>query len=184
MVGEVRATAAVSRPPGTRRRVPFVVRDDGVSTSGPTPHAPETNEAPTMRRTIPLAAVVAVVLALTACGGDPEPAASTARPAARAASSASASASSSPSASGTDAGGLYVALGDSLAAGYQPGGAELRDTAYPALTATRLSAAGDELTLENLGLQRRDDHLARQGRQVRLRRGQPARAGREAAEGQ
>ena len=44
-----------------------------------------------------------------------------------------------------------MALGDSLAAGYQPGGAELRDTAYPALTATRLEAAGGELTLENLG---------------------------------
>ena len=44
-----------------------------------------------------------------------------------------------------------MALGDSLAAGYQPGGAELRDTAYPALTATRLGAGGGELTLENLG---------------------------------
>ena len=44
-----------------------------------------------------------------------------------------------------------MALGDSLAAGYQPGGAELRDTAYPALTATRLEAAGGDLTLENLG---------------------------------
>jgi lysophospholipase L1-like esterase len=85
-----------------------------------------------MRRTIPLAAVVALTLALTACGGDPEP---------------SASPSQSPSAGG----GLYVALGDSLAAGYQPGGAELRDTAYPALTANRLGAGGGELTLENLG---------------------------------
>ena len=103
-----------------------------------------------MRRTIPLAAVVAVVLALTACGGDPEPAATTADPGSTA-PSASASADPSPSTSGTGAGGLYVALGDSLAAGYQPGGAELRDTAYPALTATRLSAAGDELTLQNLG---------------------------------
>ena len=44
-----------------------------------------------------------------------------------------------------------MALGDSLAAGYQPGGAELRDTAYPALTANRLGAGGGELTLENLG---------------------------------
>jgi len=99
-----------------------------------------------MRRTIPLAAAVAVVLALSACGGDPDPAASTAAPA-----STAPSASSTPSAGSTGAGGLYVALGDSLAAGYQPGGAELRDTAYPALTATRLSTAGDELTLENLG---------------------------------
>jgi len=101
-----------------------------------------------MRRTIPLAAVVAVVLALTACGGDPEPVASAPAPGSTAPG---ASASASPSASDTSTGGLYVALGDSLAAGYQPGGAELRDTAYPALTATRLSASGDELTLENLG---------------------------------
>ncbi|MFL6153167.1 MAG: SGNH/GDSL hydrolase family protein [Ornithinibacter sp.] len=99
-----------------------------------------------MRRTVPLAAAVAVALALTACGGDPEPAASSAsRP------SASASASASPSPGAPGAGGLYVALGDSLAAGYQPGGAELRDTAYPALTAGRLGAGGGELTLENLG---------------------------------
>jgi len=103
-----------------------------------------------MRRTIPLAALVAVTLALTACGGDPEPAASSAtRP--TASSSVSASSSPSPSAGASKAGGLYVALGDSLAAGYQPGGAELRDTAYPALTATRLEAAGGDLTLENLG---------------------------------
>ena len=99
-----------------------------------------------MRRTVPLATTVAVALALTACGGDPEPAASSA---ARPSATPSASASPSPSASG--GGGLYVALGDSLAAGYQPGGAELRDTAYPALTATRLGAGGDALTLENLG---------------------------------
>ncbi len=99
-----------------------------------------------MRRTIPLAAVVALTLALTACGGDPEPSASSAAPAAPAPS-----ASASPSESPTAAGGLYVALGDSLAAGYQPGGAELRDTAYPALTANRLGAGGGELTLENLG---------------------------------
>jgi lysophospholipase L1-like esterase len=46
---------------------------------------------------------------------------------------------------------LYVALGDSLAAGYQPGGAELRDTAYPALTAARLTGDGPQLTVENLG---------------------------------
>ena len=101
-----------------------------------------------MRRTIPLAAVVAVVLALSACGGDPEPAASSA---AGPTASSSASASSAPSATTAGSGGLYVALGDSLAAGYQPGGAELRDTAYPALTATRLGAGGDALTLENLG---------------------------------
>jgi lysophospholipase L1-like esterase len=102
-----------------------------------------------MRRTIPLAAVVALTLALTACGGDPEPAASSASPpTASASATGSATASASPS---TGAGGLYVALGDSLAAGYQPGGAELRDTAYPALTATRIGAGGAALTLENLG---------------------------------
>ncbi|HET7820914.1 MAG TPA: SGNH/GDSL hydrolase family protein [Ornithinibacter sp.] len=102
-----------------------------------------------MRTTIPLAAVVALTLALTACGGDPEPAASSAsRPTASASATGSASPSASPS---TGTGGLYVALGDSLAAGYQPGGAELRDTAYPALTATRIGAGGAALTLENLG---------------------------------
>ncbi len=101
-----------------------------------------------MRRTLPLAAAVAVMLALTACGGDPEPAASSAT---RAPASSSPSPSASPSPSGSAAGGLYVALGDSLAAGYQPGGAELRDTAYPALTAGRLGSGGGELTLENLG---------------------------------
>jgi lysophospholipase L1-like esterase len=100
-----------------------------------------------MRRSIPLAALAAVTLALAACGG--EPAASTPASAPPGAST-SATASATPSASSA-AGGLYVALGDSLAAGYQPGGAELRDSAYPALTATRLEAAGSGLTLENLG---------------------------------
>ena len=76
-----------------------------------------------------------------------------------------------------------MALGDSLAAGYQPGGAELRDTAYPALTATRLSAAGDELTLENLGCSGETTTSLVKGGQVRLRGGEPAGAGREAAEG-
>jgi lysophospholipase L1-like esterase len=101
-----------------------------------------------MRRTTLLATLAALALALTGCGGDPEPAASSARPAATA--SGSPSASSSQSATAAE-GGLYVALGDSLAAGYQPGGAELRDTAYPALTARRLGADGPELTVENLG---------------------------------
>jgi lysophospholipase L1-like esterase len=102
-----------------------------------------------MRRSIPLAALAAVTLALAGCGGDPEPAAPTTAATAPGAS-ASASESATPSAS-SSAGGLYVALGDSLAAGYQPGGAELRDSAYPALTATRLEAAGSGLELENLG---------------------------------
>jgi len=102
-----------------------------------------------MRRTLPLAAAVAVTLALTACGGgSPSATSSASRPSASASSSASSSPSASVSPSGS--GGLYVALGDSLAAGYQPGGAELRDTAYPALTAKRLQSGG-ELTLDNLG---------------------------------
>ena len=101
-----------------------------------------------MRRTTTLAALAALTLVLTACGGDPEPAASSARPRRR--HPAVPSASPSESATATD-GGLYVALGDSLAAGYQPGGAELRDTAYPALTARRLDTDGAELTVENLG---------------------------------
>jgi lysophospholipase L1-like esterase len=101
-----------------------------------------------MRRTLPLVAALVATLALTACGGDPEPPASSAS---RPTASASASPSTSPSPGASGSGGLYVALGDSLAAGYQPGGAELRDTAYPALTANRLGAGGDALTLENLG---------------------------------
>jgi lysophospholipase L1-like esterase len=105
----------------------------------------QTPKATAMRRTVPLAAAVVVALALTACGGDPQPAASSAP---QPSVSASPTTAPSPSASG---GGLYVALGDSLAAGYQPGGAELRDTAYPALTAGRLEAGGGALTLENLG---------------------------------
>lgn len=101
------------------------------------------------RSTLPLlAAATALALALSACGGDPEPTAASAT------ASSAASVSPSPSASPPDAAAgdpLYVALGDSLAAGYQPGGAELRDTAYPALTASRLEAAGAELEVENLG---------------------------------
>jgi len=104
------------------------------------------------RTTLPILAVAtALALALSACGGDPEPAATTAAPAASSGPSATASAGSSPSSGAGGGQGLYVALGDSLAAGYQPGGAELRDTAYPALTATRLGASGSEVTLENLG---------------------------------
>ncbi|HSO63823.1 MAG TPA: GDSL-type esterase/lipase family protein [Ornithinibacter sp.] len=102
------------------------------------------------RTTLPiLAAATALALALSACGGDPEPEAATAP---STAPSASASPSDSPSPTGGAADEkLYVALGDSLAAGYQPGGTELRDTAYPALTASRLGADGAELTVENLG---------------------------------
>ncbi|HET6969332.1 MAG TPA: SGNH/GDSL hydrolase family protein [Ornithinibacter sp.] len=103
------------------------------------------------RTTLPiLAAATALALALSACGGDPEPTVTSAAPSTAPSTAASPSASPSPSGA---AGGekLYVALGDSLAAGYQPGGTELRDTAYPALTANRLGADGAELTVENLG---------------------------------
>lgn len=94
------------------------------------------------------AAAAAVTLVLSACGGDPEPTPSAAPSSAAAPS---ASTSPSPSASATADGKLYVALGDSLAAGYQPGGSELRDSAYPALAANRLEGDGADLTLENLG---------------------------------
>lgn len=103
------------------------------------------------RTTLPmLALATAVALALSACGGDPAPSATSAAPGpATSAPGASPSASdSSPTQAPTK---LYVALGDSLAAGYQPGGTELRDTAYPALTASRLQARGAELAVENLG---------------------------------
>lgn len=102
------------------------------------------------RRTHPpvVAAAVAAVLVLSSCGGDPEPAPSSSTPAAP---STSAAPNGSPTTSATGEGRLYVALGDSLAAGYQPGGAELRDTAYPALTASRLGGDGADLAVENLG---------------------------------
>ncbi|HSF97583.1 MAG TPA: SGNH/GDSL hydrolase family protein [Ornithinibacter sp.] len=99
------------------------------------------------RSTLPiLAAASAIVLALSGCSGDPERA--------TAGTAAATSAVPAPSPTASDAvapAQLYVALGDSLAAGYQPGGAELRDTAYPALTANRLEAAGAALEVENLG---------------------------------
>ena len=103
------------------------------------------------RTTLPtLAAATALALALSACGGEPEPAATSAAPSTSSSASATPGTSASPSDAATDAQ-LYVALGDSLAAGYQPGGTELRDTAYPALTASRLGSDGAELTVENLG---------------------------------
>lgn len=95
------------------------------------------------------AAAAAVTLVLSACGGDPEPAPPSVAPSSAAAPSAPAS--PSPSASAATDEKLYVALGDSLAAGYQPGGSELRDSAYPALAANRLEGDGADLTLENLG---------------------------------
>mgnify|MGYP003376447007 CR=1 FL=1 len=105
-----------------------------------------TDEDPMTRSTLPfLAAASALVLALSACSADAEVAA----PSTPAAPSASSSPSPTPSDAAPER--LYVALGDSLAAGYQPGGTELRDTAYPALTANRLEAAGASLEVENLG---------------------------------
>ncbi len=91
-------------------------------------------------------AAVAVTLVLSACGGDPEPSPSSAPP--TSARSATPTPSESPSSADEP---LYVALGDSLAAGYQPGGSELRDSAYPALATSRLAGDGADLRLENLG---------------------------------
>lgn len=93
------------------------------------------------------AAAAAVTLVLSACGGsDAEPAPSSAPSRAAAPTT-----SPSPSEPADGDGPLYVALGDSLAAGYQPGGSELRDSAYPALAANRLEGDGVDLRLENLG---------------------------------
>lgn len=94
-----------------------------------------------------LVPAVAVALVLAACSGpadDPAPtsAAPTTTP--------PGTASPAPSATAERAGGVYLALGDSLAAGYQPGGAELRDSAYPALAAARIDREGEALTVENL----------------------------------
>ena len=111
--------------------------------AAPTRH----DEDPMSRTTLPtFAAATVLALTLSACGGDPaEESAPTAPPS----TPASAAPSASPS---TGSGGrLYVALGDSLAAGYQPGGTELRDTAYPALVANRLIGRGADLDVENLG---------------------------------
>ncbi len=99
-----------------------------------------------LTRTGLAAAAAAVGLLAAGCSADPAPAAGGSS--APAPTSASSTPSQTPEA--VPSGG-YLALGDSLAAGYQPGGAELRDTAYPALTAARLGREGPELTVENLG---------------------------------
>ena len=93
-------------------------------------------------------AALAVTLVLSACGGDPEPSAPSVPPTTAQGASPSAAPSEEPS---TEDEALYVALGDSLAAGYQPGGSELRDSAYPALATSRLAGDGADLRLENLG---------------------------------
>src|SRR5690349_16850312 len=93
-------------------------------------------------------AALAVTLALSACGGDPEPSAPSVPPTTAPGASPSAAPSEAPSPEHET---VYVALGDSLAAGYQPGGSELRDSAYPALATSRLAGDGADLRLENLG---------------------------------
>ncbi len=100
-----------------------------------------------MRRLTPLAALAALTLVLTGCSDDPEQGAT---PTATASTVTDPPAAPSPSPSATGSNALYLALGDSLAAGYQPGGTELRDTAYPALAAGRLAGDGADLTVENL----------------------------------
>lgn len=107
-----------------------------------------------MRRPLPvtaLAAALAAALVLAGCGaGADESAPSGTLPPS---SAPAPSPTESPDASATTdapAGALYLALGDSLAAGYQPGGAELRESAYPALAAARIRRAGTDLTVENL----------------------------------
>ncbi len=106
-----------------------------------------------MRRSTVASALVAL-LALTACGsgGGEDPASSAPAPSTSVPSPTAASPSASPSPTSTPLpdGALYLALGDSLAAGYQPGGTELRDSAYPALAAARLERAGGSLGVVNL----------------------------------
>ncbi len=105
-----------------------------------------------MRRTTVASALVALA-ALTACssGGGADSASSASAPSTSPAPTASATrATPSPTATPLPDGPLYLALGDSLAAGYQPGGAELRDSAYPALAAARLGRAGGGLGVVNI----------------------------------
>jgi lysophospholipase L1-like esterase len=109
---------------------------------------PPDPKVPLVRRPF-IVSVLTAVLLLAGCGGGSEQAApSSAAPAPSSAPS-SVSVPPSPSAS-AGAGPLYLALGDSLAAGYQPGGTELRDSAYPALAAARLGRAGDGVGIENI----------------------------------
>ncbi|MBM6400499.1 SGNH/GDSL hydrolase family protein [Phycicoccus sonneratiae] len=100
----------------------------------------------------PLVAVLAAVLVLAGCGGsDDTPSGSASPTAAAPSTSTTPTPSTTPSTLGAAPDGpLYLALGDSLAAGYQPGGAELRDSAYPALAAARLGKGGEALGVANL----------------------------------
>jgi lysophospholipase L1-like esterase len=101
-----------------------------------------------MRSALTPVAALSAGLLLAACGSAADEPAGGAAPA----TSAQTSTASDPTPT-EDAGssGAYLALGDSLAAGYQPGGTELRETAYPALAADRLARDGTDLTVENLG---------------------------------
>ncbi|MBM6405616.1 SGNH/GDSL hydrolase family protein [Phycicoccus sp. CSK15P-2] len=91
-----------------------------------------------------LAAALVAAAVLAGCSGADD------APAAAPATSSPAPPSETPSTTPSAAGDVYLALGDSLAAGYQPGGAELRDSAYPALAAARIGRDGDDLAVENL----------------------------------
>ena len=160
--------------------VPFVVRDDGVSTSGPTPDAPPDRRGHRHAQDHP---------ARRRGRGGPRPDRVRRRPRARrverdaapASSSASPSASPSPSAAGRWAlrGARRLPRRGLPARGRRAARHRLPGPhREPARGGRRWADAGEPR------LQRRDHDLARQGRQVRLRGRQPARAGREAAQGQ
>ncbi len=101
-----------------------------------------------MRLTTTALAAVATAVVVAGCSGTAAGPAVSTSPAATATTAPPTPTASSPT---TSAAGAYLALGDSLAAGYQPGGTELRETAYPALAAARLARDGLDLTVENLG---------------------------------
>ncbi|MGL5818120.1 MAG: SGNH/GDSL hydrolase family protein [Phycicoccus sp.] len=96
-------------------------------------------------------AALAAALGLSACGSDGSSTGGGGQDGATTATRPpSTTTAPSPSSSALEAGGMYLALGDSLAAGFQPGGTELRDTAYPALAAARLGRDGGRLDVQNL----------------------------------
>ncbi|MGL4745362.1 MAG: SGNH/GDSL hydrolase family protein [Dermatophilaceae bacterium] len=96
------------------------------------------------RRAVALMLASAVVLAGCGSAEDDDQGASLTTP------SGSVTITPSPSSSAATTDGLYLALGDSLAAGFQPGGTELRETAYPALAAARLGRQGRGLAVQNV----------------------------------
>ncbi len=98
-------------------------------------------------RSTALALALAAGLLLTGCSSDPAPQASP-TPGPTSASPSSGVPASPPSGGGATKG-LYVALGDSLAAGFHPGSGDIRETAYPALAAARLEGTYS-LKVENL----------------------------------